>query len=294
MTRAVWIALLLCLGCDSKPAATDAAPAIKAAPTVLKSASPDAQDGPTTGPITVTGFKLIGSQNAYQTPGAPKPDQIQQEIVADLNASKGFQAAGGRPAQGSATYEIRVEGGKTEVMIFGGLKAKGDSTRGLQAEVMATDADVEAKDPAAVVAEAKRQFVRRIVSQARVGQANNDELVELLNDGEARLVALQELRDRRLREATPKVREFLADPDAGVRVAAAATLVAFEDAESYSAIVEAAEGLSRERNPQLMPMLYIVADISTDEARTYLQALADGHELEAVRKVAGEALAKKP
>ncbi len=281
------LALALLVGCETK-----------SEPPVLVStnqAQPGAEaEGPANGPLTVKDFRLLASQNAYQTPGAPKPEALEAQIVLSLNNSAGFQAAGGRKATGSATYEIKVSEGKTEVLLFGGIKPSGADARGLKAEIMVTDADIEDKSPEAVAKEAVNRFVKRIAAQAEVEQASDEEIVVLLDSVDVRLVAIQEIRDRRLRDTTPRLRELLNEPDPQVRVSTAAALVAFEDAESYSPIIKVTEEFSRSRSPQLMPMIYIVADIKTDEAKTYLRALADAHQVEAVRNVAAEALAKKP
>ncbi len=282
------LALALLVGCENKPIPAEAPPATNQA----KAATED--EGPTTGPLTVKDFRLVASQNAYQTPGAPKPEALEAQIVLALNNSAGFQATGGRKATGSATYEIKVSEGKTEVMLFGSIKAKGSDARGLKAEILVTDADTEDKSADAVANEAVSRFVKRIAAQAEVEQASDEEIVGLLDSADARLVAIQDIRDRRLRNATPRLRELLLDQDPQVRVSTAAALVAFEDTESYSNIIKVTEEFSRDRSPQLMPMIYVVADINTGEAKTYLQTLADAHPVEAVRKVAAEALAKKP
>lgn len=280
------VALALLVGCETKPA-----PPVE---TTTHQAKPIVEDeSPSTGPLTVKDFRLVASQNAYKTPGAPKPEALEAQIVLALNNSAGFQPVGGRKTTGSATYEIKVSEGKTEVMIFGGIKPSGGEARGLKAEIMVTDADTEDKSPDAVANEAVNRFVKRIAAQAEVEQASDEEIVGLLDSADVRLVAIQEIRDRRLRDTTPRLRELLAETDPQVRVSTAAALVAFEDVESYSAIIKVTEEFSRDRSPQLMPMIYVVADIKTDEARTYLQALADGHQVEAVRNVAAEALTKK-
>jgi hypothetical protein len=285
--KASLLALALLVGYENKPTPTEAP-----ATNQVKASAED--EGPKTGPLTVKDFRLVASQNAYQTPGAPKPEALEAQIVLALNNSAGFQTAGGRKATGTATYEITVSEGKTEVMLFGGIKATGSDARGLKAEILVTDADTEDKSPDAVANEAVSRFVKRIAAQAEVEQASDVEIVGLLDSEDARLVAIQEIRDRRLRDTTPRLRELLSATDAQVRVSTAAALVAFEDTESYSNIIKVTEDFSRDRSPQLMPMIYVVADINTGEAKTYLQTLADAHPVEAVRKVAAEALAKKP
>lgn len=248
---------------------------------------------PTSGPLTLKDIKVSASQHTYQTEDAPKAEVIETQLLLQLNNSPGFKPEGGQPASGSATYEVKVTDARTEVMLFGTVKPKADDSRGLQAEIWVTDADVEDKSVEKVVNEAVGRFVARISAQARVAHASDADIPEMLDDPAGRLVALQEIRDRRLRNATPKIRTLLNDQDARVRVAAAAALVAFEDRESYSHVVALAEEFSRDKNPQLLPLIYILADIPTEEAKIYLQTLADAHEVKAVRDVATEALQKK-
>ena len=80
--------------------------------------------------------------------------------------------------------------------------------------------------------------------------------------------------------------------DERLKIAVAAALTAFRDEESYSKIIGIAEELSRNRNPQLMPLLYMIGDMGTDESRTYLKAVADGHSDANAQRIAAEVLSR--
>ena len=283
--KSLVVLVVLLAACDSQKPAQ--------APQSAAQTAAQADNAPKTGPMTLTKFKLIASQRTYQTEGAPKPEALEAQIMLKLNNSPGFVPQGGQEATGSATYEVKVTPERSEILMFGGIKTKADQARGLQAEILVSDADIENKALDKIAEVAVDRFVGRVSAQARVAHATDAEMATLLDEPDARLVALQEIRDRRLRDTTPKIRTLLTDTDARVQVAAAAALVAFEDTESYRAVVGLAETFSRDRNPQLLPLIYIIADIPNDEAKTYLQTLADAHEVEAVRQVAKEALGKK-
>lgn len=135
----------------------------------------------------------------------------------------------------------------------------------------------------------------QISAQATIVVAGADELAAILSDDDATdtryLMAIQEIRERRLEDAIPDVRPFLApERSSKLRTAAAATLVQLGDEESRSDIIKVAEDLSRDKDPQYVPMLHILADLGGPEVVTYLQTVADAHGAPAVRQVAAEAL----
>lgn len=111
-------------------------------------------------------------------------------------------------------------------------------------------------------------------------------------DPEAQLRAIQELRDQDATGAAPALRPFLEHELSPLRVAAAAALVALDDRPSHPQILKLAEDLSRDRDPQYVPTLFIVADMGTPEAREYLSTVAEAHPAPAVRQVAGDALSE--
>jgi hypothetical protein len=135
--------------------------------------------------------------------------------------------------------------------------------------------------------------VKRVGAAAKVKSANDQEILAVLSgddDNATKLIAVQEARDRRIEGSVPLVRPLLDARDERLQVAAAAMLVSMKDEESYSNVIRITEDFSRDANPQMLPMLYIVADLKTPESRTYLQAVAEGHDSPNVRKVAKEAL----
>ena len=107
---------------------------------------------------------------------------------------------------------------------------------------------------------------------------------------EARLRAIQELRELRATEAVPAIRPFLEHERSPMRVTAASALVALDDRPSRPQILKLAEDLSRDRDPQYIPILFIVADMGGPEAREYLRTVAEAHPAPAVRQVAADAL----
>jgi len=252
---------------------------------------------PETGPIQVTEFKIQASQAAMTLDGVPGLADMEDQIVRSLHEHKAFDEKGNLKGTGTAVFDVRQRDESVEVMLVGTVTVSGESGGQFHAEVLVRDADIDDRRLEPLVAEAVRRFVKRVGAQARIKSADDAELIAVLegsDDGATKLFAIQESRDRRLRAAIPATRPHLKSPDERVQVAAAAMLVSLKDEESYSEVIALTERFSRETNPQMLPMIYIVADLGTDESRTYLAAVAEGHSSEQVRKIAQEAIQHTP
>ena len=128
--------------------------------------------------------------------------------------------------------------------------------------------------------------------QAEVDAAKLVEQLESQNlDAQTRLEAIHTAREAGLVEAIPALRELLGADEPQVVVAAAAALQGLDAPNIGSAVVEAAGRLSRERHfEQLRQLLFIVGDIGGMAARTYLEAVADAHQVPPIRQTAGQVL----
>lgn len=286
--------VILCLGflgCDtaSKESPAPTAPSPTPQNDVVSTVS--------TGPIRVQEFKIQASQNVMLMEDMPGAKDIEAAILNALHDRTTFSKDSKRTAKGSAMLDVRKIDQSVEVMLVGSVNTQDLEPQRYSAEVVVSDADIDDRRIQPLMDEVIRRFVKRIDAQARVKSATDAELITILSgddEAAAKLVAVQETRDRRLRDAIEHVRPLLTSTDARLQVAAAAMLVSLKDTQSNSQIIEITEHYSREKNPQMLPMLYIVADIGTEEAKTYLNAVAEGHDVPSVRQVAKEALDRQP
>lgn len=283
-------ALLLLLGGCDKPADSPS-----------EEQSQTQQDAPNTprveGKFSVT-LKVSGTAEVYQREGAPKPEEVEKRLVDALYATDPFAADGARALEGTVTYDVKSlpdEGG-TEVVMFGALNSP-DANFNAGVNNQSTDEQWKNLPLAEMVHGAIDQFTSQIITQARVVGGDAATLLAILENEEepepARLMAIQEMRERKLVQDIPALRKYLqSGTPEKLRLAAAAALVSLGDTESRTEILEVAEELSRERDPRYVPMLHILGDLGGDEVITYLEAVAEGHAAPAVRDVAAEALNK--
>lgn len=122
-----------------------------------------------------------------------------------------------------------------------------------------------------------------------------DALIEKLEAEEVgpdeRLSAIHTARDEQVAEVVPALEGLLMSANPEIVVAAAAALNGLDANDAAGAVVEAAGRLGRERHyEQLRQLLFIVGDIGGPEARMYLEAVAQGHHLPAIRQTAGQVL----
>lgn len=275
----------LWVGCDKKETSAPSAPS--------ESVPQPAEETPKAkGPIAVTEFKIQASQAVMKLEGVDIK-ALEAGIQSDLHAHESFDPDGPTKGKGYAIFDVRERPESVEVMLVGGVAVDTSVFGELKAEVVVRDADIDDRRVPSLVEEARRRFVKRVGAAAKVKSANDQEILAVLSgddDNATKLIAVQEARDRRIEGSVPLVRPLLNARDERLQVAAAAMLVSMKDEESYSDVIRITEDFSRDANPQMLPMLYIVADLKTPESRTYLQAVAEGHDSPNVRKVAKEAL----
>lgn len=285
------VGVVTCAACDKSQ---DNAPATPANSTTSEKPQ-EAPLAPTEGAFSVSAFKVSGSQGAYQIEEAPKPESLEPKVIAALLKQDNFEKDGPRALEGGITYDVRtLSDGGYDVMLIGGLSspnAKFDAA----VNYKTSQEEWKGKSLDAVVDTAIDDFASRIASQAAVLGADVPGLVAVLQSEDekvdARLLAIQELRERGSKDQVSAIRPYLdKEEPPELRVAASAALVRLGDSDSNAQILQVAEDLSRDRNPQYVPMLHILSDIGGTEVETYLQAVAEGHAAPAVRTVAEEAL----
>ena len=243
-------------------------------------------------------LKVSGSQDVYQLEGAPKPEEVQAALVAAFYATEAFEEGGPRKLKGIVNYDIKAlpDDGGHDLVLLGALNSP-DANFDAGVNLQSTDEAWKGKSAREMVDGAVANFVERISGQARVVGGDDDNLRAVMESADepesARVMAIQEVRERRLTKHLDVVRTFLGeDHSASLRLAASATLVSLGDTESRGEIVKVAEDFSRDRNPQFVPMLHILSDLGGTEVVTYLEAVAEAHAAPAVRAVAQEALSK--
>lgn len=282
----------LTAGCDKK----EEAPKVDDTETATQESKTAESE---TGPISVGQLRVVASQSTLLTEGAPAADQVKKSVIDALYATPSFEADGTRAMKGSLTYDIRrvtkQDGGTAiDVALFGDFKLSGQAQTELSAKVIVGNEKAPDSTPQDLLSKAIEKFSKQLDGQARVMASQDGDLLDFISDeseeASARLVAVQEARDRRLTGASNTIEPLLADEDERLQVAAAAALVAFEKKDTYSKVIGVAEQFSRDRNPQLMPMLYIIGDMNTDESKIYLKTVAEAHSEPTVQKIAQEAL----
>lgn len=138
-------------------------------------------------------------------------------------------------------------------------------------------------------------------TKARVDKSAEDaaQVIAQLNDDklstDKRLAAIHRAGDEKIERAIPRLHKLLSADDPDVVVAAAAALSQLDDAEADNDVVEAAGRLSRRREYEhLREILFVVGAIGGPASRTYLQAVADGHQVPPIRRAAAQILENLP
>jgi hypothetical protein len=237
----------------------------------------------------------MGSQGVYRLEDAPKPEAVHDKLIDAIAARELFGRSGKQQVDGSFTYDVRkLDDGGWDLMIVGGVRTHNARFDG-GVNYRSSDERWKGKSLEEMVDAAVKAVAGKLDAQAHVLGTDVDGLITILQDEkepeEAHLLAIQEVRERSARKATENVKPFLdSSHSSKLRVAAAATLVGLGDETVRADVLKVAEELSRDRDPQYVPMLHILADLGGPEVITYLETVADGHPAPAVREVAKEAL----
>jgi HEAT repeat protein len=122
-----------------------------------------------------------------------------------------------------------------------------------------------------------------------------DAIVSDLEDGDVsdaeRLDAIHQAREAGVGEAIPALRGLLEADDLEIVVAAAAALAGLDAEDAGGDIVEAASRLSRSHDFEyLRQLLFIIGDVGGPQARIYVETVAEGHQVPAIRQTAAQVL----
>jgi hypothetical protein len=255
--------------------------------------------------FSVGKLKIIAASNIYSNPEATKPEELTKQLTAALEATPSYNEDAA-PLYGSITYDARTTSAASaersrDVVLFGDLRRKGDDdpTAKYTSEVLVRSEPGSDETYADVTKEAVKQFAERIDATIRIRGASAKGLTAILKSADetekAKVTAIQQIRERQIDGTEPVLRDILAakkgESDA-LRVAAAAALVELGDAESRPKILELAPTDSRDKNANLLPMIYILGDMGGQDVVTYLSTVADAHSSPQVRQVAKEAVDK--
>lgn len=108
---------------------------------------------------------------------------------------------------------------------------------------------------------------------------------------DARLDSIHSARDLQIADATPALRKLLSDDNPDIVVAAAAALDGLDAKDADLALIEAAGHLGRARQfEHLRQLLYLIGSVGGPRTRTYLETVAEGHELSPIRDTAAQIL----
>lgn len=126
-------------------------------------------------------------------------------------------------------------------------------------------------------------------------QAQNAAVLKALTDEDAsesaRLDSIHSARDLQLMDAIPALQELLKNDNADIVVAAAAALDGLDAPDTDLLLIEAAGHLGRARDfEHLRQLLYIIGNVGGPRARTYLETVAEGHELPPIQDTAAQVL----
>lgn len=126
-------------------------------------------------------------------------------------------------------------------------------------------------------------------------KAKRAAIVETLTDrsaaDDARLESIHRARDLGVTDAVPALRSLLHSDNPNIVVAAAAALDGLNATGADLALIEAAGQLGRARQfEHLRQLLYLLGSVGGPRAKTYLETIAEGHELAPIRNTAAQIL----
>lgn len=247
-------------------------------------------------------LRIVAGSNVFSNPEVLKPEALEGLLEETLEETNSYDS-GAPELSGTVTYDARaakdVNGRQIrDVVLFGELRRKGDDPTSKFSAKVVLSSDVESENVShdELTRRAAERFAQQIDAQIRINGAEKATLIEVLRSSKesdkAKLTAVQEIREREIAGTEVELRKLLNGDDDSLKAPAAAALVKLGDAESHDQILEVAQQFSRDKNPSLLPMLYILGDIGGPEVITYLDTLADAHPVPEVRQVAKEAVQK--
>lgn len=133
------------------------------------------------------------------------------------------------------------------------------------------------------------------ISESTSTEVDSSAIVETLGSDavsdDKRLEAIYEAREAKVEQAAPALRKLLNSENPEIVVAAAAALDGLDAKEAGGDVVEAASRLSRDQKFEyLRQLLFIIGDIGGPEARIYMETVAEGHQVPAIRLTAAQVL----
>lgn len=166
------------------------------------------------------------------------------------------------------------------VIVLSAVLGACDSSQASKTVIANNNASDKSADPSS-----KKQFSK--TQRATILKTLADENAS----EDARLDSIHSARDLQLADAIPELRKSLKSDNADIVVAAAAALDGLNAKDADLALIEAAGHLGRARQfEHLRQLLYIIGSVGGPRARTYLETVAEGHELPPIRDTAAQIL----
>jgi hypothetical protein len=197
---------------------------------------------------------------------------------ARLKAEVGIERAEGRLRAG-AGLALTWTGADEEVAPWAAAACDGDEPGGPQLAAAATTLLECALDRAARSL-VDKQAIRRGDAVAVLRALESD-------DPALRQVAFAVIAERGMRGAVPRLLELLASRDELVRDGAIGALVALREQRAVPRLIDLAEFRDLD---MMRRIIDAVGAIGGEEAAAYLDVVASGHDVQAVRELAAEAL----
>jgi HEAT repeats len=283
--RAAWVALVCLGGC--KDGARPPAPTPDAAP-------PDAALRQADSIVRIERVVLEETVWPKGIGPSPNPRELADEVRRDLLAS-GLFTFDESPAPGASIralygFDVTARGGRAGVeMTLHWSSEEEDFDLHDQA---ACEGEVGSpKAVGALVECALAEATRGIARQETIRRGDEKAVLAGLDDedAEVRRVALAAVSDYKLRAATPRLLELLRSPDGSLRDGAIGALVALREPKAVGVMTEMAEFKDL---AMMRRVVDAVGSIGGDEAVSYLELVAQGHDDPQIREMAEQALAR--
>lgn len=250
-----------------------------------------------TGKFAIGEIKIAASQSVFKTEGLLDDKAVLKCITDTISKSDGF-AESGRKVSGTVTYDIQSKDQAWALAMFGVIAEKGEDGASVEAgtQLRSNDVLVEGKTKGEASRILCERFAKKVAMQFEISVADDQKLTAVLADAEVdpdvKVKAIHEIREKQLKDAAPVLVSMLENENVEIAVAAAAALAVFDHEPARAKALALAERLSRDKNPQYIPMLHILADLGGDPNRAYLETVSKDHAAEGIRVIAGEALKK--